>query len=286
MMNRIALYSRPHPNVSSWFDMVDESAKRGMTVLEAFTSMDLGTPDPEVAKKLRAYADAKGVQFCCLSCYCVMTPESAPQETKRMMDYVDIAAILGSPYYHHTVVSGYPTPDPVLENWDAIFDTAVSSVRKIADHGKQKGVRLIYEDQGYMINGVENYGKFLDAVGEDVGVLLDMGNNYNVDEELDGFLEKYMDRICHVHVKDVLYGPTPEGMPDSIRTLKGNYFWPVALGEGIMELEKYVKTLEQKGYTGVYALEYGSPSEESTLLDDTVQTLSGWLAEAGKEIKE
>ena len=39
-MNRIALYSRPHPNVSSWFDMVDESAKRGMTVLEAFTNMD------------------------------------------------------------------------------------------------------------------------------------------------------------------------------------------------------------------------------------------------------
>ena len=89
-------------------------------------------------------------------------------------------------------------------------------------------------------------------------------NSYSyTDEELDAFLETYMSRIVHVHIKDVLYGPTPEGMPDSLYTLKGNYFWPVALGAGVMNHEKYVTALEKAGYKGIYRLEYGAPTDDS-----------------------
>ncbi len=277
MNNRIALYASPYPRVKSWYDMIDESVRLGLTQLEGFTKNELAEPDLEEAKKLRAYADEKGVKFCCLSCYCNFSLENTQEQIQRMKGFVDVAAVLGSPYFHHTIVAGYPTPDYVLENWDALFENAVNAIREIYDYGQQKGVRLIYEDQGYMFNGVENYGKFLDAVNRDVGVLLDTGNNYNVDEELDAFLETYMSRIAHVHIKDVLYGPTPEGMPDSIYTLKGNYFWPVALGEGVMNHEKYVTALEKAGYRGIYSLEYGAPTDDSPLLEETMDTLAGWL---------
>ena len=277
MNQRLALYTCPLPSISSWYDMLDEAARRGMTVIEGFTNMNLGTPDQEEAKRLRAYADEKGIKFCCLSCYCNFSLENTEEQIQKMMAYVDVAAILGSPYFHHTIVSGYPTPDYVLKNWDALFENAISAIRRIYDYAIAKGVRLIYEDQGYMFNGVENYGKFLNAVGRDVGVLLDMGNNYNVDEELDGFLEAYAHRICHVHIKDVLYAPTPEGMPDNIYTLKGNYFWPVAMGQGIMDLKKYVTALEKAGYTGAYSLEYGAADSDTTCFDASLETISSWL---------
>lgn len=277
MNKRIAFYARPFPRVKSWYDMIDEAAERGMTAIEGFTNMELTEPDLEAAKKLRAYADEKGIRFCCLSCYCNFALENTEDQIQRMMDFIDVAAILGSPYFHHTLVAGYPTPDYVLANWDALFENTLAAIRRLYDYGQTKNVRLIYEDQGYMFNGVVNYGKFLDSVGRDVGVLLDMGNNYNVDEALDGFLEAYLPRVCHVHIKDVLYGPTPEGMPDNLYTLKGNYFWPVAMGEGIMDHKRYVTRLEEAGYTGFYALEYGAPTDDSPLMEQTAETLSGWL---------
>lgn len=275
MNTRIAFYARPFPSVKSWYDMVDESARRGMTALEAFTNMNLAEPDVEEAKRLRAYAEAKGVKFCCLSCYCLMTLENTQEQVARMMAFVDVAAALGSPYFHHTVVSDYVRPEPLLENWDAVFENAVNAVRRIFDYGQTKGVRLIYEDQGYMINGVENYGKFLDAVDRDVGVLLDMGNNYNVDEELDGFLEKYLPRICHVHIKDVDY--SEEEIPGWLCTLNHHSFQCLSMGQGIIDHKKYVSQLESSGYTGIYSLEFGADSDDSTLMDDAIATLSGWL---------
>ena len=277
MNTRIAFYARPFPGIRSWYDMVDESAKRGMTALEAFTNMDLETPDVEAAKKLRAYAEEKGVRFCCLSCYCLMTLENTEEQVARMMAFVDVAAALGSPYFHHTVVSAYTTPEPLLEEWDAVFENAVNAVRRIYDYGQTKGVRLVYEDQGYMVNGVENYGRFLDAVGRDVGVLLDMGNNYNVDEELDGFLEAFLPRICHVHIKDVAY--SDRVLPGWIHTLHHHSFQCLPMGAGIIDHKKYISRLEAAGYTGIYSLEYGADSDDSTLMDDTIATLSGWLAQ-------
>ncbi|MBE6941867.1 MAG: sugar phosphate isomerase/epimerase [Ruminococcaceae bacterium] len=279
MLNtRIAFYTRPYPRIRSWFEMIDEAAKRGMTAIEGFTNMELAEPDPEAARKIRAYADEKGVRFCCLSCFCNFALDDTEDQITRMMRYIDVASILGSPYFHHTLVAGYPTPDYVLQNWDALFENAVHAVRRLYDYGQTKNVRLIYEDQGYMFNGLVNYGKFLDAVDRNVGVLLDFGNHYNVDEELDGFLEAYLPRVCHVHIKDVLYAPTPDGMPDSLYTLKGNYFWPVAMGTGIMDHKKYITRLENAGYSGLYSLEYSAPSDDSSLIDDTIATLSSWLA--------
>jgi len=275
--NRIAFYASPYPRVRSWYTMIDEAAEAGMTHIEGFTKDELAEPDPETAQKLRAYADEKGIRFCCLSCFCNFSLENTEAQLQRMMGFVDVAAILGSPYFHHTVVAGYPTPEEVLENWDALFDNAVSAVRRLYDYAEAKGVRLIYEDQGYMINGVKNYGKFLAAVDRDVGVLLDMGNNYNVDEELDGFLEAYLPRIRHVHIKDVEYSESEKVEPGWICTLNRHSFRCLAMGQGIIDHKKYVTRLEEAGYTGFYTLEYGAPTDDSPLMEQTIRQLESWL---------
>lgn len=278
MNNRIALYARPYPDIGSWYDMIDEAARRGMAVLEAFTNLDLAEPDPAHALELRAYAAERGVRFCCLSCYCLMNPENAPEQIARMKGFVDVAKALGSPYFHHTVVSGQTAPEELLDRWDDYFANAVSAVQQIYDYGQSQGVKLVYEDQGYMINGVKNYGKFLEAVDRDVGVLLDTGNNYHVDEDLDDFLDTFLPRICHVHIKDVIRSDEPQ--PGWYCTLNHRYFQTVPLGQGVMNHEKYIRKLEQAGYTGCYSLEYNAPDRASTLIEDTIETLTAWIEQA------
>ena len=49
------------------------------------------------------------------------------------------------------------------------------------------------------------------------------------------------------------------------------------MGQGIIDHEKYIRQLEASGYTGCYSLEFGAPSQDSTLLEDAIETLSGWI---------
>ena len=44
-----------------------------------------------------------------------------------------------------------------------------------------------------------------------------------------------------------------------------------------MNHEKYVTALEKAGYKGIYSLEYGAPTDDSPLLEQTMKTLEGWL---------
>lgn len=274
---RIAFYTRPYPRARSWFAIIDEAVRVGMPYIEGINHYELREPDLDTARALRAYADEKGVRFGCLSCFCNFTPENTEAQIARMKTYIDMAQILGAPYFHHTLVAGYETPEEVQKNREILFENAVGAVRRLYDYGQTKGIRLIFEDQGYLFNGVENFSRFLDTVDRNVGVLLDTGNTFNVDEEPEEFLEAFLPRICHVHLKDVVYAPTSEGMLQWIRTLKGNFFWPVPLGQGRLPLEKIVRRLEKAGYSGLYALEYGAPSDDSPVMTETMATLSDWL---------
>lgn len=277
MNQRIAFYRVPYSHAKSAYAMIDCAAANGMQALEAYTREELETPDLEAARKIRAYADKRGIKFCCLSCLASIRPENVAETVPLMKAFVDVAAILGSPYFHHTLVAKYNTPEYVIENKEALFETVIQAVREIYDYGQSVGVRLVYEDQGYLINGVEGFGRFLNEVDRDVGVVLDFGNHYNVDEGMDGFFNAFRDRVCHVHVKDVEYVDQPSRPGNWIKTLHGKFFRVVPMGQGIIDHEKYIRQLEASGYTGCYSLEFGAPSQDSTLLEDAIETLSGWI---------
>lgn len=277
MNQRIAFYSIPYPDIHSTYALIDCAAEYGMKVLELFTRYELETTDLEAAKKIRAYADKRGIKICCLSCFASVDPETYTEVVSRMKAFVDVAAILGSPYFHHTLVAKYPTPEYVIEHKEILFETVIKAVREIYDYGQSVGVRLVYEDQSFLINGVEGFGRFLRTVDRDVGVVLDFGNHYCVDEEMEGFFHAFKDRVCHVHVKDVIYLDQPDCPGSWKHTLHGKFFRVVSMGQGILDHEKYIRQLEAMGYAGCYSFEFGAPSRESTIIDDAIRTLSGWI---------
>lgn len=279
MNSRLGLYGGNFTWLtSSIFENIDCAAERGMSVYEVYTSKELITPDKEFAKRLRAYADEKGVRICCVSCYTSLTPENAEIETQRLKDYVDVTKILGSPYFHHTIVSSYATPEDMLHRKEELFQNAIEVIRNVYDYAAPLGVRLVYEDQGYLFNGVENFRRFLNTVDRDVGVVLDFGNHYHVDEPLDGFLDAFADRVCHAHIKDVLYADTPDGTAGWAQTLHGKYFKVVPMGDGIMNHKAYIDKLEKTGYKGCYTIEFASTEEDRGIVDRALDKLNQWLA--------
>ena len=85
-MNKICFFLAPYPRVKNWFDMVDVAAEYGHTGLEGFNVMELATPDREFARKLRAYADSKGVRFCCFSAGVNLVGEDSRKNIQKLKD--------------------------------------------------------------------------------------------------------------------------------------------------------------------------------------------------------
>ena len=275
MVDKICLYTRPFPEVDSYYKMINLAASYGMTALEGFSQFELAEPDCEAAKKLRAYADEKGIHFCCFSTYINLVGEDAAEQMERLKGYAKVAAALGSPYLHHTVINEIMNPQKVLPRKEELFRRGLAAVREIFDYAKPLGVRCIIEEQGYIYNGVENFSRFLREVDREVGVVADFGNLCMVEETLADFIEAFSDRICHVHVKDCVIRAERKGA--GFPTSKGNYMIGVFPGEGCVGVEAAINLLKQRGYRGFYAMEYSVGNDASSLIKQAIGRVADYL---------
>lgn len=272
MFKKICFYTMPFPRIQSYRQLIDLAAEYEMEAVEGFCQYEFVEPDIEKAKELRAYADSKGIKFSCFSLFCNLVGEDRREQIERLKKYVEVCAVLGSPYIHHTIANEIEEPNNVLPHADEYYKRGIEAVREIYDHAEKFGVRAVYEDQGYLFNGVENFGRFLCDVDRNVGVVADFGNIYHVEEEIDDFIKNFKDRICHVHVKDVKLSDKQLG--GGLHTSKLNFMYESILGEGCVRFKEAMKLLHDMGYDGYYSLEYGAPEDDSPLIDKTLKKIA------------
>lgn len=201
------LYMPPLSSITTYREMADYAAAHGVTKLETLNILDLSTPDPGVAKDLKAYADSKGISFPCVSVGLSLVDDDREEAIEAVKRYADIAKILGSPYLHHTIALNFSEPQKIAENFELFYVRGIAAVREIYDYAQTLGIRTIYEDQGFLFNGRSTFARFLKEVERDVGVVADFGNIQFVDENVEAFIPAFADRIVHVHAKD--YAVTP-----------------------------------------------------------------------------
>ena len=267
MKEKLSFYTPPMPAIDSYRGTVEAAVLHGLKTVECLNIYEFATPDVEAAKELRAYADACGIRFSCFSVFCNLVGETAAETIEMVKGYADVAAALGSPYLHHTIVPEYADPQKVTPFAEEYFAQGIRAVREIYDYAAARGVRTIYEDQGFLFNGVRNFGRFLNEVERDVGVVADFGNITQSGESIPDFLKAYAPRVCHVHVKDVRIAE--EDLGGGLSTLDGKYMHEVPLGQGDVPFAQAVALLRESGYDGYYALE--TAASEST--DEAVKQL-------------
>lgn len=267
---KFCLYMPPLTSLRTYRQMVDYAAAHGIRQLETLNILDLSTPDMEVARDLKAYADEKGVSFPCVSVGLSLVDEGREEAIEALKRYADIAKILGSPYLHHTIALNFSDPQYIADNFELFYGRGIAAVREVFDYAATLGIRTIFEDQGFLFNGRKTFARFLQDVDRNVGVVADFGNIQFVDEDVEDFIPQFADRIVHVHAKDYLVtsGDSREKMADEYTSKGGNYLRGCLIGEGSVHTEAAFQALQAMGYQGAVALEGDpiGPDEEASFV--------------------
>ena len=276
-MNKIALYSRPFPRVRSFADMIDAAVELGVSAVEGSTRFELASPDVEAAKRIKEYADSKNVVIPCFSLFIDLAGDDRRERIETVKKYAEVAAALGSPFLHHTVVPEFMHPENVLPERERLFKAGVAAVREITDRVDELGLKTVFEDQGFVFNGISGFRRFLDEVGRDVGVVADLGNIYQTGCLPEEFVAEFLPEICHVHIKDILItGDNADGK--GYPSLSGGFLHEVPVG--ITDFKKCFNLLKNAGYDGYYSLEYGAADDNDGSMRDAVETVDRLLNEA------
>jgi len=120
-----------------------------------------------------------------------------------------------------------------------------------------QGVRLAYHHHmGAYVEAPDDIDRLMGATGDDVGLLFDSGHAYFGGGDPVAILRKHIDRVCHVHCKDV--------RPAIVRharnrqwsfldaVLNGVFTVP---GDGAIDFASIVDTLRNHGYRGWLVVE-------------------------------
>lgn len=224
-------------------------------------------PNLETALRMKKVLDEKGLP---VACYSVavnlyeegMTPDTVTVAEKLLMHYAEMAAALGSPFLHHTLLLGLPRT-PALP-----FETALSLIVpvavRVARYAHSLGVTCIYEDQGEYFNGVKDFGAFFRAVKAEcpwVGVCGDVGNVLFADGSPAAFFRAFAKEILHVHIKDYVNAREPDEDGGWDASMAGLCLKECVVGTGIVDVPTCLSILREEGYRGAFALENNHQSD-------------------------
>ncbi len=223
--------------------------------------------DVESAKEFKQVLDQNGLDVACYSVAGTlyvpgMTPETVTDVEKAMCHYAEIAAAVGSPLLHHTLIMNNIRADELAfsEALRLIVPVAV----RIAKYAYSLGVRCIYEPQGPFFNGTEKFGLLYHAVKEEcpwVGVCGDVGNMLFADGSPVEFFSTYVKEMLHAHIKDYIPTEPSPTAPDWSIAPSGKTYKECVIGTGCIDLDTCLSLLKDAGYTGAFGFENGPVSE-------------------------
>lgn len=275
MYNRISVYSPPYSAIESYVHMAEAAKKFGLGAVEGFSRFEFSVPDTSKALAIREHYDKEGITVPCFSVFADVSKTDYDETLSRLKAYADVAKTLGSPFIHHTIVGEVRNPELVLPYRKELFDKGIRLVRDVYDYAESIGIKAVYEPQGYIFNGHDGFSEFLSCVNRDVGVVADLGNIFQAGGNAIRFVKDNIDRILHVHVKDVCIQPDPEL---GIKTLSGGYMTAVQCGEGIADVADCIKLIENSGYKGYYAIEQKAFDDDAESYKSVIEMIDGVIS--------
>lgn len=254
---------------------VDYAARMGYSSVEMFVDArfpeENPIPDVRTAHLVREKLRQRGLTVACYSVFANVWDNK--EHISTLLQLVDIAAELGSPFFHHTMLP-WKTVCEDSPSYEEAIDVAVDAAAYVAEYAGKQGITCIYEDQGQYINGVNGFRGFWTKIQKrckNVGICGDLGNIMFVNERPEAFLEAYKDDICHVHVKDYLWKHGAESPGRYWMKAKGDsWLRDTMIGSGEVDFETCMKILKGTGYKGAFALELDHPEP---LVEGTYQAM-------------
>lgn len=245
--------------VMTQFDTIKKAKELGFDAIE-FVEFDApeGEDISDYAKRLKDECKKVGIEPCNL---CIgadfINGKNVPkeEEIKRIKKIIDAAYILGVKSMRHDCLYSlgeYKT------FYDAIPEIA-KGIREVADYAKEKGIRCMVENHGYICQDALRVEKLYNEVNHDnFSLLLDMGNFLCVDENPVTSSSIIAPYAYMVHAKDFYFKKGTDSDPGEqfFATRGGNYLKGAILGHGDVPVKQILRILKKAEFKGYISLEY------------------------------
>lgn len=143
---------------------------------------------------------------------------------------------------------------------DAEWQLLAEGYNELAKLAAEKGMKVcLHHHMGTGIQTPEEVDRYMAVVNDDVYLLFDSGHLYYSEgsqQAMLDVLEKYIDRIVHVHLKDVRDEVVAEVKANELSFLegvkKGTFTVP---GDGVIDFKPIFEILEKHNYQGWMVVE-------------------------------
>jgi inosose dehydratase len=234
--------------------------------LAGFTGSEVGNKYPTDTDELRKALDMRGVQICnaWFSTFFTTKPEEETlEEFKKHRDFLHTmgAKVIGCSEQGHSI-QGLDKPifdeKPVFtdEEWTRL----ANGYNKLAELAAEKDMKVsIHHHMGTGVQTPEEVDRYMTMTNDDVYLLFDTGHMYfseGTQSSVDQIIDKYSDRIIHVHLKDVrkdVLDQLKEEKWSFLKAVKAGVF--TVPGDGNVAFDHTFDVLAKKEYEGWMVVE-------------------------------
>jgi sugar phosphate isomerase/epimerase len=209
------------------------------------TSLDT---DPKVIRDL---CDEAGVKISALSAHSdLLDPEWGVLYARRAIRY---ASAVGT---NIVQITENMHPPAWMTEEDA-YSIMKITLRAIAETCAENGVYLGVEQHGPFTAKIEKMERILELVDSPwIRVNYDCGNTYLAGTDPYEMLDMCIDKVVHVHAKDISFKQAEAERGKVTGTAVG-----CACGDGVIDWKRIVSRLKRAGFTGVLSVECGTEDE-------------------------
>lgn len=234
--------------------------------LAGFTGSEVGNKYPKDPEVLKKALELRGVEICnqWFSSFLITKPfEEVEAEFRAQLAFLKAmgSKIIGASEQSHSVQGQMETPvfghKYVMndEEWDMLCN-GLNKLGKIAK--EEYGISLTFHHHmGTVVQTAEETARLMEGTDpEYVSLLFDSGHFAYCGEDPVAMVTKYVNRIKHVHLKDI--------RPDVVAAVKAedrSFLWGVRAGaftipgDGCVNFPEIFKVLEEADYEGYMVVE-------------------------------
>ena len=269
------------------YEVIDTIKGLGIDAVELLM-LDDAVPQGETmqsyAKKLYEHARRVGLEVPILSMdsklYCA-DPESG---LAYLCSMVDVAAECGIKLMRFDIAYRLLGNEEV-KNYKTVIKAVTPYIRRLADYAAEKGVKVISENHGRIIQDSYRIEELITTVDHrNYGYLCDIGNFGGVDEDCAAAVSRLLPYICFVHAKDALErdGMAYDPGRGFGRTRGGKFRRATVFGQGVVPVFQILNSLKAYGYEGYISLEYEGMEETVEAMEIGAENLKRMLADIEK----
>ncbi|POY42462.1 myo-inosose-2 dehydratase [Avibacterium endocarditidis] len=234
--------------------------------LAGYTGCEVGNKYPRDVEVLKHKLDVRGIEICNAWFSTFFVDGKKAQTLQDFIKHRDFLHAMGAKVIgcseQSRSIQGLPKSifNEKTVFTDAEWQLLAEGYNELAKLAAEKGMRVcLHHHMGTGIQTPEEIDRYMSVVNDDVYLLFDSGHLYYSEgsqQVMLDVLEKYIDRIIHVHLKDVRDDVVNEVRSKNSKFFRGREKGTFTVpGDGVIDFKPIFEILDRHNYKGWMVVE-------------------------------